>query len=146
MIVSNFLFIAKPCWAFLPLNMTFLILFYKFIWVLICCVSNHQLLVHSETLEFNAYQIEIEPNRIENVEKDRPNEFRFFDIFFSFMIRFGRTDFNCKKFLHFLLGLPSYSVFTSFLCILLINLNSADDLNLTMRVDINWRNKIKITK
>ena len=33
---------------------------------------------YSETPKFNMYQIEMESNRIENVEKDRTNEFRIF--------------------------------------------------------------------
>ncbi len=58
--------------------------------------------MHSENLEFNAYQIEIESNRTETeiLGKFMPNEFRifnFFLIFFQiFMIRFGRIELELR--------------------------------------------------
>jgi len=73
--------------------------------------------MHSENLEFNAYQIEIESNRTEteSLGKFMPNEFRifnFFLIFFQiFMIRFGRIELELRaSFALNLLNLMLYSV------------------------------------
>ncbi len=43
-----------------------------------CMSQRVRILFYSETLEFNAYQI----------EKDWPNEFRFFNFFFKFFSNF----------------------------------------------------------
>ena len=47
-------------------------------------------ILYNETLEFNAYQIEIKTNRTENVEKDRirANKFQIFNFFFYFFLYF----------------------------------------------------------